>query len=334
MSNLLPRLVRPVGVALSLSCAAFGVIWSTGPSAPASVTPAAAYAVAPAVPEPVPTVNLAAQPPAAATAPAATSRATATTRPRSVAVDDDGLAGRAATTRSTTTVRRGPETLAERRARLLAMVPYNWRALGFSVVLAGGRTGLLGLTEPQDRSITIYVRAGQSDRSLLDTLAHEIGHAVDITYGTKARRDEYLRLRGISSAWWPCGSCSDYASGAGDFAEVFAVWVVGSHSFSSQLAGRPTAAQLRGMRHLFVADPVAVAALAAEAKAAAAAEAAAVESATVSAALASPPPVVPPLLTGPATTPAYVYPQPVRSPYTWTFSYPTYDGSGVRRPRR
>lgn len=90
---------------------------------------------------------------------------------------------------------------------------------------------------------------------MLSTLAHELGHAVDLTYGGPARRASYLSVRGLpaSSARWPCATCPDFASGAGDFAEVFAVWLVVSRDFRSRLAGRPGPAQLASLAHLFAA---------------------------------------------------------------------------------
>lgn len=225
----------------------------TGPAAiPVRPPPDDPDETALSAPEPRPTTELAAQVPAVRRA----------TRPAVAAArgsgrqDGDRVGARRPPTR-TLAAPRANETLAQRRDRLVDAVPYSWRSVGFTVVFAGPRPGLLGLTDPDDRTITVFVRRGQSDRSLLDTIGHELGHAVDVTHGTRARRAEYLRLRGLpaSTPWWPCASCSDYASGAGDFAEVFAVWVVGSQSFSSELAGRPSAARLAALRHLFVGPP-------------------------------------------------------------------------------
>ena len=75
-------------------------------------------------------------------------------------------------------------------------------------------------------------------------LAHEIGHAVDVTYLNGSDRDEWLEVRGIEdSPWWADAFASDFQSGAGDFAEAFAVWAVGDIS-SPEIAGQPSQAQI------------------------------------------------------------------------------------------
>ncbi len=149
---------------------------------------------------------------------------------------------------------RATETLEARARRLLGTLRYDWAALGYTVSFLPGQRGWLGLTNPHTKEISVYVRSGQTDQQLLVTLAHEIGHAVDFTYTTFARQAEYLALRGIapSSVWLPCEYCSDYDSPAGDFAEVFAVWLVGSQDFLSRMAPRPSAVELAVLQHLFL----------------------------------------------------------------------------------
>ena len=87
-------------------------------------------------------------------------------------------------------------------------------------------------------------------------LGHEIGHAVDFTMTTDAERAEYRRIRGLDDrAWYPsCNGCSDYASPVGDWAETFAFWLLGDGSFASQLALKPTAAQLTALTPIFTAN--------------------------------------------------------------------------------
>jgi hypothetical protein len=70
-------------------------------------------------------------------------------------------------------------------------------------------------------------------------VAHEVGHAYDVSRMTARERRRYLRRRGVPRApWWP-GAGSDDASGAGDFAEVFALCHAASPDFRSRLAPRP-----------------------------------------------------------------------------------------------
>lgn len=141
----------------------------------------------------------------------------------------------------------------------LAAIDYPFETLGWDIRFLPGRTGYLGLAIGPKRRIEIYVRPTHSVTDVTHTLAHEIGHAVDMTYGTAYRHREYLRLRGFSldADWFGCDSCTDYATPAGDFAEVFEYWLLGGGDFRSQLGAAPDSAQLELISNLFVApyDP-------------------------------------------------------------------------------
>lgn len=145
------------------------------------------------------------------------------------------------------------ESIEDRGRAALASLDYDWRALGYSVVFRPYDGHGLGSANRATRLITVYVRRGQSALSLRVSLAHELGHALDFEHGTQERRNAYSRIRGLdpSRAWFPCNRCNDYASPAGDFAEVFAAWLVGPGDFRSRLAGPPTAQQLRELGPLF-----------------------------------------------------------------------------------
>ena len=138
----------------------------------------------------------------------------------------------------------------QRRGRLaLARMRFDWHALGYQVRFRPAERGLLGITYAATRRIDIYVRScsAQSDDLLAVTLAHELGHAFDIRYGTRARHAAWLRLRGIDprTPWYPGPRASqDFTYGCGDFAEVFALWQVNGRYFASELAPRPSAASL------------------------------------------------------------------------------------------
>jgi hypothetical protein len=139
----------------------------------------------------------------------------------------------------------------------LAMIDYPWESLGWTIEFKPGRRGYLGLAIGPERRLEIYVRDTHSVREVAHTLAHELGHAVDLTYGIEYRRSEYRRMRGLSpdADWFGCDACSDYATPAGDFAEVFEYWLLGGGDFRSQLAGPPSAEQLEHLSTLFVAPP-------------------------------------------------------------------------------
>jgi hypothetical protein len=141
----------------------------------------------------------------------------------------------------------------ERGRAALASLPYPYRELGVSITFKDYRGGTLGLFEPDSRRVTVYVAPTQSTQGLRVTIAHELGHALDSLVSTAATRRSYLVARGASprTAWLPCGRCSDYASGAGDFAEVFALAVAGRGDFRSRLAAEPTPAQLTALAPFF-----------------------------------------------------------------------------------
>ena len=134
----------------------------------------------------------------------------------------------------------------------LAMLDYPWRDLGWTIQFLPGRPGYLGLARGPKQRIEIYVRPEHDAYDVAHTLAHELGHAVDLTYGSTYRRREYRRLRGLAmeGEWFGCDSCTDYATPAGDFAEVFEYWLLGGGDYRSQMAGPPDEATLARLRHL------------------------------------------------------------------------------------
>jgi hypothetical protein len=93
-----------------------------------------------------------------------------------------------------------------------------------------------------DRSnatISVYLRDGDAPHVVAHDIAHELGHAYDQTRMSDADRRDYLARRGVpDAAWLPTGD-SDYAVGAGDFAEVFALCHSASPDFRGMLAPRP-----------------------------------------------------------------------------------------------
>ena len=133
-----------------------------------------------------------------------------------------------------------------------ALLPFEWlNALpGWEVRYRGPNSSFRGLTFPYDKVVEIYVRGGETPESVAGILAHELGHAIDVTHFVASDRDDWLDARGIqSSPWWPSAYANDFQAGAGDFAEAFAYWAVGDPS-SSEIGGNPSAAQLDVLRSL------------------------------------------------------------------------------------
>ena len=142
----------------------------------------------------------------------------------------------------------------------LALIAYPWaRALPeWTISFLPGRKGLLGGTWTTERRVEVYVRQGQRVHDVAFTLAHEIGHAVDVTFITGADRARWFAARGIDSdqIWWADPGEPDFATGAGDFAESFAAWQVGEQTTRSQSRwGSPSPCQLRLLAELTVPTP-------------------------------------------------------------------------------
>lgn len=247
------RVVAPAGtglvgsalaVVLSVGVLAVPSVREAAPSSSTATTVVARgpVALAPAVPEP--TVEL--SPPADPTAPPAAGAAPATTAAPVVPA-----AAPAPPAPAPVPV---PPALEQRALSALSSLDYPWRELGYDLRFQVHRGGdLLGLTDAAAKTITVFVRPQQSELSLRVTLAHELGHALDFETGSAAQRAQYLELRGLpaDTPWYPCDGCADYASGAGDWAEVFAYWLAGAGDFRSELAGPPDDATLARASALF-----------------------------------------------------------------------------------
>ena len=147
-----------------------------------------------------------------------------------------------------------PATVEEQRGReALALLHYDWRAVGYTIDFEPGRPGYLGMTYPNEHRIVVWVRPEHTAERIAFTVAHELGHAVDRTFVTDEERARYREVRGISltSSWWACNACSDYATPAGDFAETFAAWQLGADDFRSQVAPPPTPDQIPALEAIF-----------------------------------------------------------------------------------
>jgi hypothetical protein len=131
----------------------------------------------------------------------------------------------------------GRAALVRRAQALVSVTPAQ---LGYRLVVAGARPGVRAQTDRATRTITLYVAPHAVAHRLAHDLAHELGHAYDDRHMTPSLRQAYLRRRGVPQArWFPGGQLSDYATGAGDFAEVFALCHAASPEFRSVLAPRP-----------------------------------------------------------------------------------------------
>lgn len=125
--------------------------------------------------------------------------------------------------------RLGDESKVDVASLALARIRLDWRAAlpGWQLRFLPARAGVRGATYPDRRVIEIYVRSGDTDAGLAHVIAHELGHAVDVSRLDAADRAAWKSARGIDvrASWFPAGSATpDFATPAGDWAESFARW--------------------------------------------------------------------------------------------------------------
>jgi hypothetical protein len=148
------------------------------------------------------------------------------------------------------------EARAARPESALELIEIPWQILGFEIVFLPPRPGYRAMTFPAKHRIEVYVRP-QDDLNLLAyDIAHELGHAIDVTYNTAETRKQWMLARGIDpdTPWFGCNRCSDYNTPAGDFAETFALMLRGPKYFRSRIAPRPTPEQMSVLSRFFPKD--------------------------------------------------------------------------------
>jgi hypothetical protein len=125
-----------------------------------------------------------------------------------------------------------------RRALALVDVPVD--KVGYHLVFAPPKPGVRAQTDRATKTITVFAASFDEPSSLAHDIAHELGHAYDDRFLDDNARRAFLRTRGVPDVpWWPGAQVSDYGTGAGDFAEVFALCHARSAEFRSLLASRP-----------------------------------------------------------------------------------------------
>ena len=144
---------------------------------------------------------------------------------------------------------RPPEALATVPIGQLALerMSFDWRISfpAWRVEFLGPRDGLRALTYPSEKKIEIFVRADDTAETLHRVFAHELGHVFDVELNDDADRARWVAQRDLpaSAPWWPSAAAPDFATGAGDFAEAFAVWETGVMTRSS-IGDQPTSDDL------------------------------------------------------------------------------------------
>jgi hypothetical protein len=128
----------------------------------------------------------------------------------------------------------------------LSMIAFPWQQLKYDIVFMPPRPGFRAMTFPKAHKIEVYARPLDEPGLVAYDIAHEIGHAIDMTFNTKETRKKWMVLRGIDPAtpWFGCSRCSDYNTPAGDFAETFAFLMFGAERFAGRIAPPPTPEQI------------------------------------------------------------------------------------------
>ncbi len=135
----------------------------------------------------------------------------------------------------------------------LDQITFAWQdgLPGWTLEFVSGEGSVAGYTWSFEKRIEVFVRPGATPNELARILAHELGHAVDLTMNTSEERTRWLEARNAAGAqWWPKSGAADFSSGAGDFAEAFAALLVGDADYRGELAPPPTAEQLALLRAL------------------------------------------------------------------------------------
>lgn len=116
-----------------------------------------------------------------------------------------------------------------------SLISYQWRSMlpGWDVCYQPEGFEAGAETDIENRQITIYVNSAASPAEVSASLAHEIAHAIDMTYFDDADRFSWIEARGLPAVWWPGDGLTDYCVGSGDFAEAVSAAWVGSPSYSA-----------------------------------------------------------------------------------------------------
>jgi hypothetical protein len=132
-----------------------------------------------------------------------------------------------------------PAELTRLGADALALVNVDPKTSGYGITFAPGRDGVRAQTDRSTKTISVYLRDGDLPHVVAHDIGHELGHVYDQSSMDAATRAAYLEHRGVAGAAWLPDGASDYAVGAGDFAEVYALCHAASPDFRSELAPRP-----------------------------------------------------------------------------------------------
>jgi hypothetical protein len=137
----------------------------------------------------------------------------------------------------------------------LGLIAYPWHdRLHATINFLPPRPGMRAHSTafPDHAVVDVYLRPTDTAEQTAVNIAHELGHLIDWYLLNDADRARWSALRGRPGAvWWACDSCTDYATGSGDFAETFAASEVAASDYRSVFAPLPAAAEMATLRTFF-----------------------------------------------------------------------------------
>jgi hypothetical protein len=140
-----------------------------------------------------------------------------------------------------------------RNAAALALIPFAWQQLRYDIVFRPPHQGIRAMIFERERKIEVYARPADDARRIAYDIAHELGHAIDFTFNTEETRRQWMALRRIapSTPWFGCNQCTDFETPAGDFAETFALLLLGPGHFNGRIASPPTENEITALKSFF-----------------------------------------------------------------------------------
>ena len=149
-----------------------------------------------------------------------------------------------------------PQDLANRNNEALGLISFPWQQLHYNIVFLAPKPGLRAMIFPADHRIEVYARPSDDSHLVAYDIAHELGHAIDMTFNTTETRKQWMKARGINpnTRWFGCNRCSDFKTPAGDFAETFALLLLGPGNFSGKIASPPPPEQIPVLKTFFASN--------------------------------------------------------------------------------
>jgi hypothetical protein len=143
--------------------------------------------------------------------------------------------------------------LAARNAAALALIRFAWHQLNYEIVFQPPQQGIRAMIFQREHRIEVYARPSDDARRVAYDIAHELGHAIDLTFNTTESRKRWMILRGIDPElpWFGCNRCTDFETPAGDFAETFALLLLGPGHFNGRIAPSPTEDEITALKPFF-----------------------------------------------------------------------------------